>query len=67
MKNMRTRLILMALALTGAVCGAAAQDSKPAYLDPSLSAVERAKDLVSRMTLEEKASQLVNQARGFRG
>ncbi len=31
---------------------------KPKYLDESLSAKERAKDLVSQMTLEEKASQL---------
>ncbi len=31
---------------------------KPKYLDESLSVKERAKDLVSRMTLEEKASQL---------
>jgi beta-glucosidase len=36
---------------------------KPAYLDTSLSAEQRAADLVGRMTLEEKASQLVNQAR----
>lgn len=32
--------------------------SKPIYLDPSYSPEERAKDLVSRMTVEEKASQL---------
>ncbi len=32
------------------------------YQDQSLSAMERAKDLVSRMTLEEKASQMVNMA-----
>ncbi len=31
---------------------------KPKYLDESLSVKERAKDLVSQMTLEEKASQL---------
>ena len=31
----------------------------PKYLDESLSFAERAKDLVSRMTLEEKASQMV--------
>jgi len=38
---------------------------KPAFLDPSLSPEQRAADLVSRMTLEEKASQLVNQARAI--
>ncbi len=38
---------------------------KPAYLDPSLPAEQRAADLVHRMTLEEKASQLVNQARAI--
>jgi beta-glucosidase len=32
-------------------------------MNPKLSAEERAADLVNRMTLEEKASQLVNQAR----
>jgi beta-glucosidase len=36
---------------------------KPAYLNPNLPAEQRAADLVHRMTLEEKASQLVNQAR----
>jgi beta-glucosidase len=41
----------------------AQQAQKPAYLDPSLPAEQRAADLVSRMTLEEKATQLVNQAR----
>jgi beta-glucosidase len=45
---------------------AAAQDAqKPAYLDPSLPAEQRAADLVQRMTLEEKATQLVNQARAI--
>ena len=39
--------------------------STPAYLNPSLPAAVRAKDLVGRMTLEEKASQLVNQARAI--
>ncbi|HPT79166.1 MAG TPA: glycoside hydrolase family 3 C-terminal domain-containing protein [Candidatus Atribacteria bacterium] len=33
---------------------------KPAYLDENLSFEERARDLVSRMTLEEKASQMVH-------
>jgi beta-glucosidase len=45
---------------------AGAQDAqKPAYLDPSQPAEQRAADLVGRMTLEEKASQLVNQARAI--
>src|SRR6201993_5037793 len=35
------------------------------YMNPKLSAEERAADLVHRMTLEEKASQLVNQARAI--
>ena len=35
-----------------------AQNKPPAYLDPSLPAAVRAHDLVNRMTLDEKASQL---------
>jgi beta-glucosidase len=51
-------------ALIGAVAGA--QDtSKLPYMNPKLSAEERAADLVHRMTLEEKASQLVNQSRAI--
>ena len=43
-----------------------AQDAqKPAYLNPSLPPEQRAADLVHRMTLEEKATQLVNQARAI--
>jgi len=38
---------------------------KPAYLDPSLPAEQRAADLVHQMTLEEKATQLLNQARAI--
>jgi beta-glucosidase len=37
----------------------------PRYLDPSQPLDARVDDLVSRMTLEEKASQLVNQARAI--
>lgn len=45
---------------------AAAQDSsKPPYLNTALPAEARARDLVERMTLEEKASQMVNQARAI--
>ncbi|HOJ80719.1 MAG TPA: glycoside hydrolase family 3 C-terminal domain-containing protein [Clostridiales bacterium] len=37
-------------------------ETKPVYLDESLSFEERAKDLVSRMTLEEKVSQMLHRA-----
>jgi beta-glucosidase len=65
MTNIRTRLLVLVAVLAGVTCGALAQDAKPAYLDPSLPAEQRAIDLVRRMTLEEKASQLVNQARAI--
>ncbi len=39
--------------------------STPPYLNPNLSPTQRAIDLVHRMTLDEKASQLVNQARAI--
>jgi len=41
----------------------AGDPAKMPYMDTTLGPVERARDLVGRMTLEEKASQLVNQAR----
>src|SRR5438132_5451199 len=48
------------------VCAAAAQDiPNSPYMNAKLSPEERAADLVHRMTLEEKASQLVNQARAI--
>ena len=57
------------VALFVAVVGSVAQNTKPAsvlpYLNPSLPTNERVDDLVARMTLEEKASQLVNQARAI--
>jgi len=43
----------------------AAQSGKPLYLDPSQPTSARVDDLISKMTLEEKASQLVNQARAI--
>jgi len=55
----------MALLVSGGPArGASAQDAPP-YMNPNLPAKERAEDLVSRMTLQEKASQLVNQARAI--
>jgi beta-glucosidase len=43
----------------------ATSTTNPPYLNPALPIDQRVEDLVSRMTLEEKASQLVNQARAI--
>lgn len=42
-----------------------APGAEPPYLNPALPIEQRVNDLISRMTLEEKASQLVNQARAI--
>ncbi len=65
MKTIEFRCIAAMLLCGAAVYLAGAQDAKPAYLDPSLPAEQRAADLVHRMTLPEKATQLVNQARAI--
>jgi len=54
--------VMVVIFATGA---ATAQQVAPDYLNPQLSAEARAKDLVGRMTLEEKASQMTNQARAI--
>jgi len=57
-------ILIFCFALVAAT--ATAQDiSKLPYMNPKLPPKERAADLVHRMTLEEKASQLVNQARAI--
>ncbi len=53
--TLRRAFSLLLLAFTAAALAPAQQ---PAYLDPKLPAAQRAHDLVSRMTLEEKATQL---------
>src|ERR1017187_1288203 len=66
MKSFGIRLAAAGLLCCGAAWMAGAQDAKkPAYLNPSLPAEQRAADLVQKMTLEEKATQLVNQARAI--
>ncbi len=63
---LRLRVVAGALLGLGAAGALSAQTAaKPAYLDTNLPARERAADLVKRMTIEEKASQLVNQARAI--
>jgi beta-glucosidase len=66
------RLAFVAVLLTGfAVCPSHsfAQATTPPpdapYLNPALPTDQRVDDLISRMTLKEKASQLVNQARAI--
>ncbi len=59
--------IMMHLGIAAMLCcnWSIQAQQKPAYLDPSLPPEQRAADLVGRMTLEEKASQLVNGARAI--
>lgn len=66
------RFAMVALVLAGSAVApsrllaqAVASPSNPPYLNPVLPIDQRVDDLVSRMTLEEKASQLVNQARAI--
>jgi beta-glucosidase len=66
MKICRSLKLAIASVLVLMTCAAGAQDSSNfPYMNPKLSAEDRAIDLVHRMTLEEKASQLVNQARAI--
>ena len=58
--------ILAANAVLLIASRAHAQNSdSPAYLNPSLPAEQRAADLVQRMTVEEKVTQLTNQSRAI--
>jgi beta-glucosidase len=58
--------ILVAIAIFLNASGVYAQNAeKPAYLNPALPPQQRAEDLVRRMTVEEKVTQLVNQSRAI--
>ncbi len=70
MHESRVRMFTLPIVvLFVAVFSSLAQTTKPSsvppYMNPSLPINERVNDLVARMTLEEKASQLVNQARAI--
>jgi len=66
MEMTRIRSLVVCASMFAAAFTACAQDNeKPAYLNPNLPPEQRAADLVKRMSLEEKASQLVNQARAI--
>ena len=55
MKHISAAAAVLAAALALFAC----KESTPAYLNPSLSAEKRTADLLSRMTVEEKAGQLI--------
>jgi beta-glucosidase len=58
-------IIVLFVAAVSSVAQGGAPSGAPPYLNPSLPISDRVDDLVGRMTLEEKASQLVNQARAI--
>ena len=60
-------VVFLALILAFLICGRAATQTTgdAVYLDPSQPLDVRVDDLIKQMTLEEKASQLVNQARAI--
>src|ERR1017187_6685840 len=67
--NLRALIVHVLLVPFVLLCASLAQTGQspavPPYLDPAQPLNVRVDDLVSRMTLEEKASQLVNQARAI--
>src|SRR5438445_9860575 len=75
MKNRPFRFLTVVLCLTfgessltaqtASNTSAAKEPARPAYLDPSLPLEQRVNDLVSRMTLEEKVSQMQDVAPGI--
>jgi beta-glucosidase len=58
-------IAIVLLATVSSVAQTTQSANPPLYLDPSQPVEVRVNDLVSRMTLEEKASQLVNEARAI--
>lgn len=62
MKPLNTSLLrlLLAMGLIGTLSSSLYAHSKLPYLDPSLPTQKRVDDLISRMTLDEKVSQMMN-------
>src|SRR5262245_37981329 len=59
--NVRIVIVLVVILSVGS--SMAQTREQPAYLNPAMPAQQRAEDLVHRMTVEEKVTQLINQAR----
>ncbi|MFZ0318873.1 MAG: glycoside hydrolase family 3 C-terminal domain-containing protein [Candidatus Sulfotelmatobacter sp.] len=66
-RRIRVSMLVIALVFVAVFqcAGQTTSATSAPYLNPSLPLNDRVNDLVSRMTLEEKASQLVNQARAI--
>jgi beta-glucosidase len=64
-RSFASLLLTLPMAIFSSFAQTAAPSTTPPYLNPALPVTERVDDLVGRMTLEEKASQLVNQARAI--
>jgi beta-glucosidase len=58
-------IFIFFITMTASIAQTAQSAGAPIYMDPSQPTERRVDDLISRMTLEEKASQLVNQARAI--
>ena len=58
-------LVLFACSSNSRMFAQRSGSEKPAYLNPALSIEVRVDDLISRMTLEERASQVVHQAKAI--
>src|SRR5689334_19954586 len=63
MNSVIVRLLALLAVLSSVACLSAQYAQNPDYLNTSLAPEKRAADLVHRMTVEEKVSQLVNQSR----
>jgi beta-glucosidase len=63
MRTANFRVVFAAIALLGAGRVWPQGSVQPSYLNPAIPAEQRAADLVHRMTVEERVSQLVNQSR----
>ncbi|MGB2627587.1 MAG: glycoside hydrolase family 3 C-terminal domain-containing protein [Candidatus Acidiferrum sp.] len=65
MRKPNYKALVEVAVLLFASCAYAQNSAPPAYLNPSLPPEQRAADLVHRMTVEEKVSQLTNQSRAI--
>ncbi len=65
MQTISNKAVLAFLSFILSASSFAQSGGKPLYLDPSQPVDSRVDDLIKRMTLEQKAQQLVNQARAI--